>query len=108
MKILIVLSEWGYWGEELVGPLNHFDAAGYEVVFITPTGKKPKAISVSMDPKYIDPPLSRPVTSKETEFATKIGVTYSTVNRWENNKGKLSPSAMLRIEELQNKLEQNK
>ena len=30
-KILIVLSEYGYWGEELVGPLETFDAAGYEV-----------------------------------------------------------------------------
>jgi hypothetical protein len=24
-KILIVLSEWGFWGEELVGPLEVFD-----------------------------------------------------------------------------------
>ena len=28
-KILIVLSEWGFWGEELVGPLETFDTAGY-------------------------------------------------------------------------------
>ena len=27
-KILVVLSEWGYWGEELVGPLEAFDEAG--------------------------------------------------------------------------------
>jgi hypothetical protein len=25
-RILIVLSEWGYWGEELVAPLAVFDA----------------------------------------------------------------------------------
>ena len=29
--ILVVLSEWGYWGEELLGPLETFDAAGYQV-----------------------------------------------------------------------------
>ena len=36
-KILVVLSEWGYWGEELVGPLEVLDAAGYESVFMTNT-----------------------------------------------------------------------
>jgi putative intracellular protease/amidase len=40
-KILIVLSEWGYWGEELLGPLETFDAAGYELTFVTPKGKRP-------------------------------------------------------------------
>ena len=38
----------------------------------------------------------------QEQFAAKLGVTFSTVNRWENNKGKPSPLAMLRIEELQN------
>jgi len=70
-KVLIVLSEWGYWGEELVGPLHHFDAAGYDVAFATPTGKKPKAIPVSMDPAYVDPPLGRPVTSEQVAKLTK-------------------------------------
>ena len=32
-RILIVLSEYGYWGEELVGPLEAFDEAGYQVDF---------------------------------------------------------------------------
>lgn len=62
-KILIVLSEWGYWGEELVGPLETFDAAGYQVEFATPTGKRPVALPSSMDPTYVDPPLGRPVVS---------------------------------------------
>ena len=48
-KILIVLSEWGFWGEELIGPLETFDAAGYESAFVTPTGKRPVAISVSWE-----------------------------------------------------------
>ena len=40
----------------------------------------------------------------QEQFAAKIGVTFSTVNRWENGKGKPSPLAILRIEELQNSL----
>jgi len=62
-RVLVLLSEWGYWGEELIGPLDVFDAAGYDVDFCTPTGKRPNAIPVSMDPAFIDPPLGRPVTS---------------------------------------------
>ncbi|KAM3115050.1 type 1 glutamine amidotransferase domain-containing protein [Phormidesmis sp. 146-33] len=63
--ILIVLSEWGYWGEELIGPLETFDRAGYEVTFATPKGKRPVALPPSMDPHYIDPPLGRSVTSPQ-------------------------------------------
>ncbi len=44
----------------------------------------------------------------QEQFAAKIGVTYSTINRWENNKSKPSPLALQRIEELQKKLKQNK
>jgi putative intracellular protease/amidase len=69
-KILIVLSEWGYWGEELLGPLEMFDAAGYTSVFATPRGKRPVALPPSMDPGYIDPPLGRSVTS--VEVARKV------------------------------------
>jgi putative intracellular protease/amidase len=71
-KILILLSEWGFWGEELIGPLETFDAAGYESVFATPTGKRPVAISVSKDASYIDPPLGRSVTSPEVAQKTTV------------------------------------
>lgn len=64
-KILVVLSEWGYWGEELVGPLEAIDKAGYEAVFVTPKGKKPHALPPSMDSTFIDPPLGRTVVSEE-------------------------------------------
>lgn len=64
-KILVVLSEWGYWGEELVGPLEKFDAAGYQVDFVTPTGKRPVALTTSMDATFVDPPLGKPVVSQE-------------------------------------------
>ncbi len=36
----------------------------------------------------------------QEQFAAKVGVTFSTVNRWENGKGKPSPLAMKQIEEL--------
>jgi len=63
-KILIVLSEWGFWGEELVGPLEVLDEQGYESVFMTPTGKRAPALPPSMSSNYIDPPLDRAVTSE--------------------------------------------
>jgi putative intracellular protease/amidase len=62
-RILVVLSEWGYWGEELIGPLEVFDERGYESVFSTPTGLRPRALPPSMDQNYVDPPLGRSVTS---------------------------------------------
>jgi putative intracellular protease/amidase len=70
-KILVILSEYGYWGEELVGPLHHFDQRGYEVEFATPTGKRAHALPPSMDPEYIDPPLGRSVTSEEVAKLTQ-------------------------------------
>lgn len=64
-RILIVLSEWGYWGEELVGPLEAFDAERFESTFMTPKGTKPRALPPSMDPSYVDPPLNRTVVTEE-------------------------------------------
>ncbi|MCG5219450.1 type 1 glutamine amidotransferase domain-containing protein [Streptosporangium sp. KLBMP 9127] len=63
-KILIILSEYGYWGEELVGPLGVFDDRGYESVIATPTGRRPQALPPSMDAGFFDPPLGRSVTSE--------------------------------------------
>ncbi len=68
-KILVVLSEWGYWGEELIGPLDVLTSAGYKLDFMTPFGRKPPALPPSMDETYIDPPLDKPVTS--SHFATR-------------------------------------
>lgn len=70
-KVLIVLSEYGFWGEELVEPLEILQKAGFECNFATPKGNKPNPVPVSMDDSYIDPPLGRPVTSKETAQKTK-------------------------------------
>jgi putative intracellular protease/amidase len=72
-KILVVLSEYGYWGEELVGPLSVFDERGYDAVFATPTGKRPRALPPSLDPSYVDPPLGRSVTTEEVaELARSV------------------------------------
>ncbi|WP_405145642.1 type 1 glutamine amidotransferase domain-containing protein [Sphaerisporangium sp. NBC_01403] len=70
-KILVVLSEHGYWGEELLGPLTQFDQRGYEVVFATPTGRRAHALPPSMAPDYVDPPLGRSVTSPEVAKLTR-------------------------------------
>lgn len=64
-KILTILSEWGFWGEELVGPVETLDAAGYTIDFATPKGTRAQPLGASMDPKMIDPPLGRSVTSEE-------------------------------------------
>ncbi len=41
---------------------------------------------------------------RHEQFAAKVGVTWSTVNRWENNRGKPSPLAMRQIEEMREAL----
>ena len=42
----------------------------------------------------------------QEQFAAKVGVTFSTVNRWENGRGKPSPLAVRRIEELREGLDE--
>ena len=68
-KVLVVLSEWGFWGEELVGPIEVLDAHGYESTFATPKGKRPHALPPSMTEGYFDPPLRKCVT--DAYFAQK-------------------------------------
>jgi putative intracellular protease/amidase len=70
-KVLVLLSEYGYWGEELVGPLVRFDERGYQVVFATPTGARPHPLPPSMDPTFVDPPLGRSVTTPEMAELTR-------------------------------------
>lgn len=62
-KVLAVLSEYGYWGIELVGPLAKLEAAGHTVEFMTPHGKKAEALPPSYDTRYVDPPLGVCVTT---------------------------------------------
>jgi len=70
-KVLYVLSEYGYWGVELLGPLEATDRAGYEAVFTTPTGQRPHALPPSYDAEYFDPPLGYRVTDAATADKVK-------------------------------------
>lgn len=65
MRVLAVVSEWGYWGVELVGPVRKLEAAGHGVDFMTPTGKRPPILAPSLDPSFFDPPLGTCVTTPE-------------------------------------------
>jgi putative intracellular protease/amidase len=116
-RILVLVSEWGYWGEELAGPLGEFDRAGYQVDFCTPTGRRPNAIPVSMDADYFDPPLQRSVTSPEMAARTREIDDPSTVQgkrletpinlaRWFPQRPYYSSSQFVRLlEEYQRDLE---
>ena len=60
-------------------------------------------------PKIEDNELARKIRElrsklglTQEQFAAKVGVTFSTVNRWESGKSKPSPLAMRRIAELTN------
>lgn len=70
-KVLAVLSEFGYWGVELVGPLNKLEAAGYQVDFMTPNGKPAEALPPSYDSTYVDAPLGVRVTTTQHEKDVK-------------------------------------
>ena len=58
-------------------------------------------------PKIEDNELARKIRElrsklglTQEQFAAKVGVTFSTVNRWESGKSKPSPLAMRQIEEF--------
>ena len=70
-RILVGLSEYGFWGEELVGPLEVLDKAGYEAAFMTSKGKRAHALPPSMTPGYLDPPLGKVVTDEHFAAATR-------------------------------------
>lgn len=42
----------------------------------------------------------------QEQLAAALGVTYSTINRWENGRSKPSPLAMEKIEEMVKEVEQ--
>jgi putative intracellular protease/amidase len=105
-KILVVLSEWGYWGEELVGPLEVMDKAGYKSVFVTPNGKRPHALPPSMDSSFIDPPLGRCVTTEEMARKTKALDQSSRLDNPLNLSQLLPERPYLSVENYLNKLEE--
>ena len=66
-KVLCVVSEHGFWNQELVLPVDRLQAAGIQVDFASPTGAQPLPDGGSLDHTYVDPPLGRPVTTAEME-----------------------------------------
>jgi putative intracellular protease/amidase len=81
-KVHIVLSSFGYWGEELVAPLQEFDKAGIGYDFSTPYGHPPRVVGVSMDLTYVDPPLNRKVTTPEMAEAVRQVVHSGLLNKY--------------------------
>jgi len=80
-KILAIVSEFGFWGVELVGPLEKLEAAGYQVEFMSVHGKKAEALPPSFDTTYMDPPLGVCVT---TPIAAEKVKNFEATNRLEN------------------------
>jgi putative intracellular protease/amidase len=69
--ILCCASEWGYWGEELVGPYDVLNDHGYQIDFMTPSGQKPLALPPSEQAGFLDPPLDKVVTSEHFAQRTR-------------------------------------
>jgi putative intracellular protease/amidase len=65
-KVMVAVSENGFWTEELLKPLDRLKAAGIDYDIIVGTGTPlPFPDPASLDATYVDPPLGRPVTSPE-------------------------------------------
>jgi DNA-binding transcriptional regulator YiaG len=47
--------------------------------------------------------LRKDVGLTQEQFARRLGVSFSTVNRWENDKGKPSPLAMEKVKRVAGK-----
>ena len=71
-KILTIVSNHGYWGVELTGPMVKLEKAGYELVFATPKGERPVALPPSYDTAYFDPPLGVCVCVTTPEDAAQV------------------------------------
>ena len=66
MRVLIVVSQKGFWAEELLKPMDRLDEAGIPYDFAVPyRDELPFPDGGSEDATYVDPPLHRPVTSQK-------------------------------------------
>jgi putative intracellular protease/amidase len=73
MKILTVISDFGYWGIELASPRQTLLAAGHALTHCTPRGARPIALPPSYDPEYWDPPLGcRVTTEADARLVTEL------------------------------------
>ncbi|KYH25898.1 molecular chaperone Hsp31 and glyoxalase 3 [Halalkalicoccus paucihalophilus] len=53
VRVLFVVSEEGYWGEECIEPLTTLSDAGIEVTVATPSGAPPVIDETSLDPEMV-------------------------------------------------------
>ena len=67
-----------------------------------------KCCMVEKDVSKMVRELRRALGLTQEQFAAKVGVTYTTINRCENDKGNPSPLALLRIEQIQKKEQSSK
>ena len=70
-KILVCTSEYGFWGEELVGPLEVLDPKGYQLTFMTAKGNRSHPLPPSAEAGYFDPPLHKVVTDEHYAAKTR-------------------------------------
>jgi hypothetical protein len=71
-KMLAAMSEWGYRGIELVGPLLKLATSGYSFDFVPPPRSKPSPLlPPSIDTSYMDSPLGVRVTTAEDASLVK-------------------------------------
>src|SRR5690348_6684280 len=71
-KVMIAVSERGFWAEELLKPLDRLNEAGIDHDIVVGTGQSlPFPDPACMDSDYVDPPLGHPVTSPEMAQRTK-------------------------------------
>jgi putative intracellular protease/amidase len=54
-RVLVVASNYGFWGEELQAPWDAIKKAGHQVHLATPQGKRPLPLAISVDPDFVDP-----------------------------------------------------
>jgi putative intracellular protease/amidase len=54
-EVLVIASNWGFWGEELQAAWDALRKAGHETVLATPRGLKPLPFAISVDPNFVDP-----------------------------------------------------
>ena len=81
IKVLMVATNYGGWGEEQQAPWDILKKAGFEVTLATPRGKKPLPFQISVDPDFVDPIQKYNVNPPEVCKRTKDLVDG---REWEN------------------------
>jgi Putative intracellular protease/amidase len=54
LKVLVLATNYGSWGEELQAPWDALKKAGYDLTLATPKGLKPLPLQISVDPDFFD------------------------------------------------------